>query len=275
VAFLQEPYNDRNNVAGFPKSFRILAYDNGRKRAAVIFNNNHIDAVAVKQVSDEDASLIEFSCKGLQFYGVSLYFAIDRDMGRDIVKVEEIRELTKGKGLIIAMDSNSRSKTWHDTQTNERGKNLEEYIITSDQFLMNKEIGIPTFQTTRGRSWIDLTLCNNTLAQNLRGWMCGENESYSDHNLIRFDIETGTKGGNAVDLSWKRYHIKREDWEKFENKLNSNLLTGFGCENNSGDHIKCDVEVGEKVMQSTDTEELTSKLTSTVTATCDAVFKVL
>jgi hypothetical protein len=62
---------------------------------------------------------------------------------------------------------------------------------------------------------------------------------------------------NAVDLSWKRDHIKT-DWGIFENKLASNLLTGFGCVNNSGDHAKCDVELGDKVMQFTDTEELMS-----------------
>jgi len=122
VAFLQEPYTVRNNVAGFPKSIRIFAYGNGRKREVLIGNNNKIDAVAVKQVSDEDACLIEFSCKGLKFYGASLYFAIDRDMGRGIGKVKEIRKLTIGKGLIISIDSNSRNKLWHDTQTNQRGK---------------------------------------------------------------------------------------------------------------------------------------------------------
>jgi len=95
-----------------------------RKRAAVIVNNNKIDAVAVKQVSDEDTSLLEFSCNGLKFYGASLYFAIDRDMGRDIRKLEEIRKLTRGKDLIISIDSNSSSKLWHDTQTNQRGKKL-------------------------------------------------------------------------------------------------------------------------------------------------------
>jgi hypothetical protein len=104
--------------------------------------------------------------------------------------------------------------------------------------------------------------------------MCVENESCSDNNLIRFDIETGTKICNAVDLSWKRYHIKTEDWGKFSNKLAPNLLTGFGCVNNSGDHAKCDVELGEKVMQFTDTEELMSKFSSIITATCDAAFKV-
>jgi tRNA A37 threonylcarbamoyladenosine synthetase subunit TsaC/SUA5/YrdC len=82
-------------------------------------------------------------------------------------KVEEIRKLARGKGLIIFIDSNSRSKLWHDTQTNQRDKNLEEFIITSDLLLMNEETSIPTFETIRGRSWIDLTLCNNILAQKL------------------------------------------------------------------------------------------------------------
>jgi hypothetical protein len=88
-----------NNVAGFPKSFSKFAHGNGRKKAAVIVNNNKIDAAAVKQVSEGDASLIEFSYKGLNFYGASLYFVIDRDMGRDIGKVEAIRKLTRGRGL--------------------------------------------------------------------------------------------------------------------------------------------------------------------------------
>jgi hypothetical protein len=91
VAFLQELYTVLNNVAGIPKSFKIFAYCNDRNRAAVIVNNNKIDAVAVKQVSYENTSLIEFSYKGLNFYGASLEFAIDRDMGKDIGKVEVTR----------------------------------------------------------------------------------------------------------------------------------------------------------------------------------------
>jgi len=194
VAFLQEPYTIQNKVAGFPKSFKIFAHGNGRKRSAVIVNNNSVDAVAIQQVSDEDTTLIEIRYKGLNFYGASIYFAIDRDTERDIRKVEEIKELTRGKGLILSIDSNSRSKLWHDTYTNQRGKTLEEFIITGDLFLRNEETGIPTFETVRGRSWIDLTLCNNILAQNTRRWTCGQEESCSDHKLILFDIEAGTSG---------------------------------------------------------------------------------
>jgi hypothetical protein len=119
-----------------------------------------------------------------------------------------------------------------------------------------------------------LILRNNILAQKLRGWTCGENESCSDHNLIRFDIETETTNCHAGDLSWKRYHIKTEDWVKFENKLSSNLLTVFGYVNNSGDHAKCDVELGKEVKKSTDTEKHVSTFSSLITASCDTGFKV-
>jgi hypothetical protein len=81
VAFVQEPYTVVNNVAGFPKSFRIFAHGGGRKRSAVIINNN-IDAIVIRQLSDEDASLLEFRHGGLNFYGASLYFPIDREIER-------------------------------------------------------------------------------------------------------------------------------------------------------------------------------------------------
>ena len=45
--------------------------------------------------------------------------------------------------------------------------------------------------------------------------------------------------------------------------------------NNTDDHTKCGVVLGEKVLQTTDTEELMSKFTSIITATCGATFKVL
>ena len=53
---------------------------------------------------------------------------------------------------------------------------------------MNEATGTPTFETMRGRSWIDLTLCNNVLVQKTSGWTCGEEESCADHKIIFFNI---------------------------------------------------------------------------------------
>jgi len=69
---LQELHTIRNNVVGFPKSFKIFAYGNGRKKSAIIVNNNNVDAVAIKQILDEGATLVEIRYKGLNFYGASI-----------------------------------------------------------------------------------------------------------------------------------------------------------------------------------------------------------
>jgi len=57
-----------------------------------------------------------------------MYFDIKEETERDMDKLDKILELTKGTGLILAIDSNARSAAWHDTQTNKREKTMEEYI---------------------------------------------------------------------------------------------------------------------------------------------------
>ena len=274
VAFVQEPYIVLNNVAGFPKSFRICAHGNGRKRSAIIVNNNKIDAIAIRQVSDEDATLIELSYSGLNFYGASLYFPIDREIERDIELLEEIMQLTKGKGLLLSIDSNSRSKLWYDTITNQRGKLLEDFIITRDLILMNVDTSSPTFETIRGRSWIDLTLCNSILAQKTSGWTCGDEESCADHKIIFFNMVAERSNGNAVHYPGKRYLTKTGDWGKFVNKLTTNLLLNFRCLISPNDPTKCDEELSNKVKQFTDLGETMHKFISAVAAASDAAFRV-
>ena len=135
----------------------------GKNRAAIIINNNEADVMTIAQGSQEDAILTEIRYKGLSLYGASLYLPFDRDIVRDIETIENILQRTKGELLILALDSNARSKLWFDKHTNDRERTMEEYIITSDLHIINTETGIPSFETNRGRSWIYLTLCNSKL----------------------------------------------------------------------------------------------------------------
>ena len=52
-------------------------------------------------------------------------------MENNLQTLEQILDLTNGAKLIVAMDSNARSTTWHDTTTNNRGKTLEEFIASN------------------------------------------------------------------------------------------------------------------------------------------------
>jgi hypothetical protein len=42
IVFMQGPYTIHTNVAGFPKGFKIFANAGGRKRAAIIVNNDEV-----------------------------------------------------------------------------------------------------------------------------------------------------------------------------------------------------------------------------------------
>lgn len=275
IAFVQEPYTTHNNVAGFPKGFKIFAHGGGRKRAAIIVNNNDVDVIGIIQSSHEDAILTEIRYKGLTLYGASLYFPIDRDIAIDLDTVENILQYAKREGLILAIDSNARSKIWFDKYTNARGRAMEEFVITRDLLIINEETGIPSFETNRGRSWIDLTLCNRKLAQKTRRWTCGEEESCSDHKIIFFDIEVMDDGGNATQHFRKRYNTKVDNWGTFVHNLALNLVTNFNCRTNTDNLAACDKALSQKVKLSSDTGEIIHKLTSAITAACDASFQVL
>ena len=275
VAFVQEPYTLRNSVAGFPKSFKIHTQGEGRKRAAIIVNNNEVDVIAITQSSHEDAILTEIRHKGLRLFGASIYFPIDRDMERDLDTLDNILQYIKGEGLVLAIDSNARSKLWFDKHTNARGRTMEEFIISRDLQILNKETAIPTFETSRGRSWIDLTLCNSKLSQYTGRWTCGEEESCADHKIIFFDIELMGEEGNITHYFRKRYKTKVDNWGTFDFHLAKSLVKNFECSTNPNNLTACDKALSQKVKNSTDTGETIRKLTLAITTACDATFQVL
>lgn len=49
IVFVQEPYIVHNRVAGFPKGLKIHTQGEGRIRAAILINNNEVDAITITQ----------------------------------------------------------------------------------------------------------------------------------------------------------------------------------------------------------------------------------
>jgi hypothetical protein len=67
-----------------------------------------------------------------------MYFDIQDRLGKHLNKMDEILKLTKSRKILIAADTNSRSKTWHDVVTNTRGKKLEEYLAGTQLHIINE-----------------------------------------------------------------------------------------------------------------------------------------
>ena len=68
------------------------------------------------------------------------------------------------------MDSNARSTSWLDTTTNNRGKKLEENIISKQILIMNEPSTKTSFQNRVGKSNIDLTLATSNALGRIADW---------------------------------------------------------------------------------------------------------
>jgi len=106
---------------------------------------------------------------------------------------------------------------------------MEDFMITRDLLIMNVDSNVPTFESRRGRSWIDLTLCNSTLAQKMRGWTWGEEVSCADHNIIFFEIDSRANGNSTKQHTVKRYNTKAEKRGIFTHNLAKSLKENFDC----------------------------------------------
>ena len=105
-------------MVGLPKLSRNFTSPVDKCRSAIIITNNKIDAVLIKQLSNPYSLLIELKHNIIKFFTACMCFDITKELVRELDKKEGILYFTKENRVLIAVDSNSRSTTWHDSQTN-------------------------------------------------------------------------------------------------------------------------------------------------------------
>ena len=114
----------------------------------------------ISQIS-EDVIVLEATIDNTKTIIASMYLDITRQTDIDILKIEAIIAYAKGEAVIIAMDSNCRSTSWHDSLTNRKGELLEEYLKSKQLNIINEESSLTNFNGGRGTSNIDITITNN------------------------------------------------------------------------------------------------------------------
>jgi hypothetical protein len=151
---------------------------------------------------------------------------------------------------------------------------LEDFLTISNFYIVNDR-SKPTFETTRGSSYVDLTIVNNQLLRRVTDWTCGIQESCSDHKILTFNLGMvrQDKPIHNTDYVGIRYIIKNEDFGKFEASLASNMITKFNCENKEGLE-KIDQELCNKINLYEDVDEFEDGAFSCITVACNTTFKV-
>jgi hypothetical protein len=186
IALLQEPYVYQNQVTGISRKYRIFSGGQGKKRSAIVVTNKSLDGLLIHQMLEEVIVVVKITHGNQNFIAVSINLDIGKDITEDFNKIKNILHFAKGKGLLVAIDSNARSKTWHNVITNKRGRLLEEFVIENRLHIINEDSQLTTFKSNRENSNVDLTLVDNKMVPLVKEWQCNEHESFCDHRIITF-----------------------------------------------------------------------------------------
>jgi len=274
IALIQEPYLYQGKLLGIISRYRIFAAGVGNSRAAVVISDTTIDAILITQLSDNDAVLLEIDNGQTRFYAASIYLDYNDTIGNNIKTIEKIVKFTKGAKLILAIDSNSRSTTWHDVRTNSRGKELEEFLASNQLHIINEESTKTTFHSSRGSSNIDLTIGNNQMLATIRGWEISEEESCSDHSIIKFTLNFTTNNKEQTYIcQGKRYIMKEQQHTEFCIKLHQLISKNYQISNDE-ENAKGTDEALEVILKGhNDIREFMELFDETIQSTCKATLK--
>jgi hypothetical protein len=211
IICIQKPYIEQGRMAGIDSKYKTFTAGEARSRTGmIIITNRNIDATLISQLSEEDTITLEITRGDTIITLTSMYFDRQKPIGQDLNKVDKILQHSKKEGLIIAMDSNARSTSWHDTITNNRRKHLEEYISSKQLQIMNELSTKTTFENRIGKSNIDLTIVTSNLLRRITDWKISEEESISCHSIINYDIKTGDNHENNTKITEQKYKVNEK-----------------------------------------------------------------
>jgi len=223
VLLLQEPYvrrQGRNHIFyGLGSSMKVAAVRSQRPWAAVAISNPNLDMLFISQLSNTHCVCVEVQAPGFSFYVVSCYFQYSDEIEKHLRHLETVCHSLRGKRLLVALDANARSSLWGPQRTDERGAKLADFIRAFGLQVLNDAIQPPTFWTTTGSSYIDVTLASPTMSQFIGEWKVRQEWTSSDHNSVDIRVRVPRATGDERGERTSRFDTRRADWDSFSANL--------------------------------------------------------
>lgn len=216
IILMQEPYV-RDGRLSAQRARQFYKAEEGMVWAAVAVLNEKYQARLIEERSSCDVAVVKVRTdKGFDFTVVSTYSKADISMQAYLMKFEVVLRDSNGRNTILGMDANAKSALWHSARTDQRGDDIEDFILTNGVEVINSRQSLTTFEDSRGRGDnIDVTLMTADCARRTQGWKVID-EELSDHRRIPWTV---TEEGNAIAApedpgSMRRLNLRGADWAR-------------------------------------------------------------
>lgn len=223
VMAIQEPYVNRNGmVEGYGLGSRVVTGEGEGERpwAAVVGLDPNIGMMRVGALCSSHCVVVEVLPEGCgSFYLVSLYCQFGHDLGRYLEELRKVANALRGRRLVVSMDANAKNVWWGGVVTDERGEELEAFMMEQGWSVLNDSTQPGTFRgpTSKEESYIDVTVVGGGLEVGSGQWKVEAEWTSSSHRVITFEIG-GCGIGGRRRVEWK-YNLKAADWDKFRKEL--------------------------------------------------------
>ncbi|CAD6215004.1 GSCOCG00012837001-RA-CDS, partial [Cotesia congregata] len=232
VLLLQEPYaaysNNSFKIPGFGCGIQVAAETRSRPYAAVCLTNPKYQLLGLSQLSTTHCVCAQIVGPDTTFFAVSAYFQYKDEIDIHLKHLEKVVRALRGKRVLISMDANAKSERWGSETDDARGEKLEQFIDAHRLEIVNNAREGPTFESTNGSSYIDVTLVMPKIASSILSWSIKRSwVQNTDHYPI--EITLGTKSGeeDGVLADPKRFNLTLANWEKFDEILFSCACTNL------------------------------------------------
>lgn len=222
ISFIQEPWVRGNKIHGFGQLHARLFYcRTGAKPRAAIHVSNGINAMILNQFTNDDLAVVRVcrdSKDGGDFIVTSVYMPYDAvapHPGPSYARVVDYCRL-ESIPLLTGADANAHHLIWGSTDTNRRGEELIDYLVTTDLMILNKG-SKPTFVNAVRSECIDITLASCKLVDRIHSWRVTDEETFSDHKLIKFCL----RGSFPAREPYR--NPRKTDWDRYRRILSEKL----------------------------------------------------
>ena len=215
VVLIQEPWIVASRVSGLKTTLYELfvAQCSGRIRTCILVKRK-FNSFILSNHSNEDQTVVDMESSTGTIRLCSAYMPYDskdpppNNSLRDVITDSESKSLD----LIVGCDANSHHHQWGSSDTNERGKSLFDYILSSKMLICNKGSD-PTFITKNRREVLDVTLISSSLKDKVKSWRVLEKHSFSDHRYLQL-VMSLTPSEKTTFVNFRK-----TNWDKFTSTL--------------------------------------------------------
>jgi len=132
---------------------------------AIVVKGEHVEVFQYIYEESEHVMCIQIKTEHKELYIINAYcqYSLPLEPFLNIIK----RIINKIGNKNVTMDANA---VWFSTQTDERGRLIEEFLLANRLYTANEPDNPFTFSSTRGESNIDLTLVSERLFSSLSYW---------------------------------------------------------------------------------------------------------